>query len=136
MFHRLHELARCLPERPAWERLNEGLPDLYDRGLALCFATDGTWTGIKTYHGNQGVLYRSGPSNGTDFTPCCKLAKDTANRLAKAVASCVGAPEFSPEQRDWLNKSLHTFKDNQAAICAKVEKARQEADIDDKTHRG
>lgn len=136
MFHRLHELARCLPERPAWERLNEGLPDLYDRGLALCFATDGTWTGIKTYHGNQGVLYRSGPSNGTDFTPCCKLAKDTANRLAKAVASCVGAPEFSPEQRDWLNKSLQTFKDNQAAIWAKVEKARQEADIDDKTHRG
>jgi hypothetical protein len=21
MFHRLHELARCLPERTAWERL-------------------------------------------------------------------------------------------------------------------
>lgn len=43
MFHRLHELARCLPQRAAWERLNEGLPDLYDRGLALCFAADGAW---------------------------------------------------------------------------------------------
>jgi CRISPR-associated protein Csh1 len=33
MFHRLYELARCLPERASWERLNEGMPDLYDRDL-------------------------------------------------------------------------------------------------------
>ena len=26
MFQRLHELSQCLPERAAWERLNEGMP--------------------------------------------------------------------------------------------------------------
>jgi hypothetical protein len=73
MFQRLHQLARCLPERPAWERLNEGMPDNDDRGLALRFGPDGAWHGVRTYLGNQGVLYRSGPPNGTDFTPCCSL---------------------------------------------------------------
>jgi CRISPR-associated protein Csh1 len=136
MFHRLHELARCMPERSAWERLNEGLPDLYDRGLALCFAADGTWAGVKTYQGNQGVLYRSGPSNGTDFTPCCKLAKDTSNRIAKAIASCAKAPELSAAQRDWLRASLATFRANQSDIWAEVETARIQVGIDDKTHRG
>lgn len=136
MFHRLHELARCLPERAAWERLNEGLPKLYDRGLALCFAADGAWVGVKTYQGNQGVLYRSGPPNGTDFTPCCKLAGNTANRLSSTVATCAKAPELSAEQRDWLNQTLTTFRDNQADIWAEVESARTQAGIDDKTHRG
>lgn len=51
MFHRLYELARCLPERAGWERLNEGMPDLYDRGLALCFIADSTWVGFIVLSG-------------------------------------------------------------------------------------
>ncbi|MBN2886168.1 MAG: CRISPR-associated protein [Chromatiaceae bacterium] len=136
MFHRLYELARCLPERAGWERLNEGMPALYDRGLALCFGPAGEWRGVRTYQGNAGVLYRSGPPNGTDFTPCCKLAGNTANRLASAVAACVEAPDFSDEQGDWLRASLETFRANQDAIWAEVESARRQAGIDDKTHRG
>ncbi|NVZ11576.1 CRISPR-associated protein [Allochromatium humboldtianum] len=136
MFHRLYELARCLPERAGWERLNEGMPDLYDRGLALCFGPAGEWRGVRTYQGSQGVLYRSGPPNGTDFTPCCKLAGNTANRLAGAVAVCAEAPEFSDEQRDWLSASLETFHTSQNDIWAEVETARRQAGIDDKTHRG
>lgn len=35
MFQRLYALSRFLPERPTWERLNEGMPPEYDRGLAV-----------------------------------------------------------------------------------------------------
>lgn len=136
MFQRLYELSQCLPERAAWERLNEGMPTNYDRGLALCFGPDGEWRGVRTYNGNQGVLYRSGPPNGTDFTPCCKLAGNTANRLASAVEACVEAPELADHQRRWLSLSLATFRTAQAAIWSEVEGERKSAGIDDKDHRG
>jgi CRISPR-associated protein Csh1 len=136
MFQRLHELSQCLPERAAWERLNEGMPANYDRGLALCFGPNGDWWGVRTYNGNQGVLYRSGPPNGTDFTPCCKLAGNTGNRLAGTVESSAEAPELTDDQRQWLNLSLATFRADQAAIWGEVETARQSAGIDDKDHRG
>ena len=71
MFQRLHELSQCLSEQAAWERLNEGMPANYDRGLALCFGPNGEWCGVKTYMGNNAVVYRSVPPNGIDFTPCC-----------------------------------------------------------------
>jgi CRISPR-associated protein Csh1 len=136
MFQRLYELSQCLPERQAWERLNEGMPANYDRGLALCFGPKGEWRGVKTYNGNQGVVYRSGPPNGTDFTPCCKLAGNTANRLASAVKALAEAPGLSAEQGQWLVESLVTFNDAQTAIWAEVDAAQQAAGIDGKEHRG
>ncbi len=136
MFQRFYELAHCLPQRPAWERLNEGMPTNYDRGLALCFDPAGNWCGVRTYQGNQGVVYRSGPSNGIDFTPCCKLASNTANRIAATVAMCTEAPELNARQREWLSATLANFRTHQDAIWAAVETASAQADIDGKTHRG
>jgi CRISPR-associated protein Csh1 len=140
MFQRLYELSHCLPERAAWERLNEGLPALYDRGLALCFSADGRWQGVRTYNGNQGVFYRSGPPNGTDFTPCCKFSGPdsvkTLARLSRAVAQLAEADEIDAQQRDWLTATLATFAREQEAILAAVRQARLAAGIDDKTHRG
>lgn len=137
MFQRLYELSQCLPERPAWERLNEGMPAYYDRGLALCFGPGGDWRGVKTYNGNQGVVYRSGPSNGTDFTPCCKLVSDTTgSRLAKAVKALAEAPGLPAGKRQWLADSLTTFANAQSAIWAEVEERQRDAGIDGKEHRG
>lgn len=136
MFQRLYELSQCLPERSAWERLNEGMPANYDRGLALCFGAQGEWLGVKTYHGNQGVIYRSGPSNGTDFTPCCKLAGNTANRLASAVKALAETSTLPAAKRQWLLDSLMTFNDAQTAIWAEVEERQRDAGIDGKVHRG
>ncbi|MBK1695131.1 CRISPR-associated protein [Chromatium weissei] len=136
MFQRLYELSQCLPERADWERLNEGLPANYDRGLALCFGNDGEWLGVKTRNGNAGVVYRSGPSNSTDFTPCCKLAGNTANRLASAVKALADTHELPAEKRQWLVNSLVTFNDAKDEIWVEVETKRKDAGIDDKTHRG
>jgi hypothetical protein len=67
------------------------MPAEYNRQLALCFSEQGQWREIKTAILNESnrddIIYRSGPSNGTDLTPCCKLATDTANRLLKAVGN-------------------------------------------------
>ncbi len=82
------------------------------------------------------MLYRSGPPNGVDFTPCCKLAGNTANRLASTVESCAKASELTAPQRQWLAATLASFRADQAAIWAEVEAARRRAGIDDKTHRG
>ncbi|WP_295584921.1 TM1802 family CRISPR-associated protein [uncultured Lamprocystis sp.] len=136
MFQRLFELSHCLAERPAWERLNEGMPANYDRGLALCFGAAGEWRGVKTFMGNQSVVYRSGPPNGTDFTPCCKLAGNTANRLAAAVQTLADHGGLPAEKRQWLVDSLDCFNQAQATIWAEVEAGQQAAGIDGKDHRG
>ncbi|HYN79303.1 MAG TPA: TM1802 family CRISPR-associated protein [Lamprocystis sp. (in: g-proteobacteria)] len=136
MFQRLYELSQCLPARSAWERLNEGMPANYDRGLALCFGPGGEWRGVKTYMGNQAVVYRSGPPNGTDFTPCCKLAGNTATRLATAVKELAQDSSLPRDKRQWLVDSLTCFNDAQAVIWAEVEAKRKEAGVDDKEHRG
>ena len=135
MFQRLHELSQCLPERVAWERLNEGMPVNYDRGLALCFGPGGEWRGVKTYMGNSGVVYRSGPPNGTDFTPCCKLAGNTGSRLASAVKILADYPGLSGVQRQWLADSLTCFNNNRDTFWAEVEVKQKDAGVD-KEHRG
>jgi CRISPR-associated protein Csh1 len=136
MFQRLHELSQCLPERAAWERLNEGMPANYDRGLALCFGPGGEWRGVKTYMGNSAVVYRSGPPNGTDFTPCCKLAGNTGARLASAARELVAYAGLPGDKRQWLADSLDCFDKARETIWAEVEAKRKEAGVDDKEHRG
>ncbi len=139
MFQRLYELSQCLAERPAWERLNEGMPGNCDRGLALCFGPAGEWRGVKTFMGNQSVVYRSGPPNGTDFTPCCTLGKapkKTAKRLGKGVEDFSKYSALPADKRQWLTDSFACFILNQATILAEIEEKKREAGIDDKDHFG
>ncbi|NKN31819.1 TM1802 family CRISPR-associated protein [Marichromatium bheemlicum] len=139
MFQRFYEFSRCLPERAAWERLNEGMPENYDRGQALCFDAAGGWVGCKPYNGNQGVVYRSGPPNGTDLTPCCKFSDadptKTLARLKRAVVQLAEAEEVSVEGRDWLAATLATFERESETILAAVREARAAAG-EDADHRG
>ncbi|MEZ5582068.1 MAG: TM1802 family CRISPR-associated protein [Candidatus Competibacteraceae bacterium] len=135
MFQRLYELSQCLPERPAWERLNEGMPDNYDRGLAITFDDQGQWAGVKSVLGNQGVVYRSGPPNGTDLTPCCKLAGNTANRLLSAVEKLASFPNLPESKRIWLKACLEDFRSRKDEIWAAVETGQHEAGVNQE-HRG
>ena len=135
MFQRLYELSECLPERATWERLNEGMPDYYDRGLALCFDSNSQWIGVKTYMGNNGVVYRSGPSNGVDFTPCCKLAGNTAIRIFNTTKVLVNYPDLPAKKRQWLADSLASFNADRENIWAEVELKQKQAGVD-KNHRG
>ncbi len=85
--------------------------------------------------GNNGVVYRSGPPNGTDFTPCCKLAGNTGSRLANAVKELADYPGLSGVQRQWLADSLTCFNSNRDTFWAEVEVKQKDAGVD-KDHRG
>ncbi|MDS4042472.1 MAG: TM1802 family CRISPR-associated protein [Candidatus Competibacter sp.] len=136
MFQRLHEFSQCLPERPAWQRLNEGMQPPYDRGLALCFDASGEWAGVAAIYDDQSVVYRSGPPRGTDLTPCCKLAGDTADRLCRAAQALVKRPNLTADQRSWLQRTITVFQEKQAEFWAEVETASKQAGVDGKDHRG
>ncbi len=136
MFQRLYELSQCLPPREPWERLNEGMPENYDRGLAICFDDRGQWTGVETYIGNNHVIYRSGPPNGTDFTPCCKRAKDTPRRLGAAVRNLLSHTGLAVDKKAWLAASLAAYEANRDTIWEAVEGKSRGAGVDGKTHRG
>ena len=101
MFQRLFELGQILPVVGPWECFNEGMPDNYDRGLAICFDVDGNYAGIKTRYGSADVVYRSGPPNGADFTPCSKLTvvPKTVSRIRRALKDLQETTELEEGQR-------------------------------------
>jgi CRISPR-associated protein Csh1 len=135
MFNRLSELGRTLPIRQAWERINEGMPDTYDRGIALCFDERGDFRGVKSVQGNSGVVYRSGPPNGTDLTPCCKLAGMTRKRLLSAAKELADYDALAPEKKSWLDATIRTYEGDVNAIWSVVLAKKLEVGVDDKTHR-
>ncbi len=135
MFQRLYELSRFLPEHPTWERLNEGMPPEYDRGLAICFNPQGEFTKIDSFIGNSGIIYRSGPPNGTDVTPCCKFAGDTANRLLRAVKNLAEYQSLSDDKKTWLAATIRCFEQHKDNIWTQVEIKMSQAGVDGKQHR-
>lgn len=136
MFERLQELSQFLPERPAWQRLNEGMHPPYDRGMALCFDDQGEWAGVATVYDDRNVVYRSGPPNGTDFTPCCKLAGNTANRLCLAAKKLLKNAKLVTEKRAWLQKTIAVFQKYQDMIWDEVETTTKRLGINGIEHRG
>jgi CRISPR-associated protein Csh1 len=139
MIQQLKELTSILPDKDKWQQVNEGLPDFYDRGIALCFDPQGRFSSVQRVTGNQGVIYRSGPPNGTDLTPCCKLAKTTDRRLPKAVRAMAEAEDvssLSKEDRAWLYTTITDFASKDKEIWQAVQAAVAETDIDGREHRG
>ncbi len=136
MYERLQEFSQFLPERPAWQRLNEGMHPPYDRGMALCFDEQGEWAGVATICDDRTVVYRSGPPNGTDFTPCCKLAGNTAKRLCLATKKLLKNAKLAIEQRTWLQRTIAVFQESLDAIWDEVETALKQLGINGLEHRG
>lgn len=102
MFQRLYELSQCLPKRADWERLNEGMPANYDRGLALCLAlaVNGaasklTWVIAPSFTAPAAQWHR--------FYSVLQ-AGNTASRLASVVKALVDYPELFGEKQ-WLADS-------------------------------
>lgn len=136
MFQKFYEFSRLFPRGKKWENLNEGMPEIYDRGLAICFDEDGKFSSIESVVGNENVVYRAGPSNGTDYTPCCKLAGTTNKRILKAVKEFVKAKELPLETKDWLDKTIKNFELGQSSIWEMVQEKEKLIGIDGKEHRG
>jgi len=137
MFQRLYELSMILPKKVTWEKLNEGMPPEYNQGFALCFDEQGCWFGVQTFQKTgKDVIYRSGPSNGTDFTPCCKLATSTGERILRAVEALENGFTGTEAERQWLKTTIENYKQHQTTILEELEKAKTHANLNLKDSRG
>lgn len=139
MIQQLKEFSIILPDENKWRQVNEGLPEYYDRGFALCFDDQGGFDSVQHVSGNKDVIYRSGPPNGTDLTLCCKLAKTTDKRIiraARVLAEAQDLPSLTPEQVAWLQATIGEFESKAQDIWQAVQEAVAETDIDGKAHRG
>lgn len=68
--------------------LNQGLPESYQHGIAICFDPSGTYLGVQLTRGNRGVIYRAGPPNGFDPTAVSKYpgkAENVVRRLLRSL---------------------------------------------------
>jgi CRISPR-associated protein Csh1 len=135
VFQRLYEFSRILPAKAHWERLNEGMPPNYDRGIAICFDSKGYWC-LQDRQGSEGVVYRSGPPNGVDYTPCNKLANNTAKRFLNGAEKFYEWGNIEAEKKAWLRSAIASYKESSEAIWKALEVKKQEAGIDGKDHRG
>ncbi len=138
MFQRLYELSFALPQNLAnWEKLNEGMPPEYTHGFGICFDEQGEFKNIQTIQKTgQDVIYRSGPSNGTDLTPCCKLSTSTSERILRAAEALKNNFNGEEYQRIWLEKTIENYKQHQEIIWQQLEEAKNAANLDPKTSRG
>lgn len=118
--------------------LNEGMPENYDRGLAVCFDPTGRYTGVRARTGNDGVVYRSGPPNGTDLTPCSKLAKEEKNvliRLGRALKDLSNFGGLTEEKKQWLEHVQGSLEQHFKTIVHDLIKAKADHGINIE-HRG
>lgn len=136
MFQKISEFSKLLPESDPIEYLNEGMPEIYDRSLAICFDKNADFDSVQVLHKRGDVIYRSGPSNGTDYTPCCKLAKTTDKRLLKAIKNLIFSDELSSPEKQWLQTTVDNYQKDMKAIWQEVELQAKSAKIDGKQHRG
>lgn len=94
MFTKLLELNRIIEgktPKTKLERLNQGLPEAYRHGIAICFdRATGAYSGLRSVQGSKKVVYREGSgSNGFSrvaVQPYTDAAK-TVPKLKKAVSA-------------------------------------------------
>lgn len=138
MFQRLYELSFALPQNLAtWQKLNEGMPPEYTHGFGICFDEQGNFVSIQTIQKTgKDVIYRAGSGNGTDFTPCCKLAESTGKRILKAVENLKHNFSGAEKDRLWLETTTENYKQNKIVIWEELEKVKTAANLSTKTSRG
>lgn len=70
MFHLLRDLGEHISKEGTSpvDQIAEPLGAAYHYGVAVCFDEAGSYRGVTLKQGYSGVIYKSGPSNGFDFT--------------------------------------------------------------------
>lgn len=147
MFQRFYELSDLLNVKDfkPWELLNQGMPENYERGFAICFDPQGNYAGIKTINSHKGVsdrgvVYLPGPSNNSPpLIPCTRLSAKMETKVSylfkctKEVSQVDDLPEFWKTWLtavDWKNKEL--IKN----IAFEIAERAQEAAVGEKLSTG
>ena len=92
MFTKLIELNQIIEgskPRSIVERLNQGLPDTYTDGIAICFDShSGRYAGLRLVKGCRDVVYMKASGNGfaaTALQPLSEKPASTINKLKKSI---------------------------------------------------
>lgn len=132
MFQRLHELSEIIGEgEPLWKKLNEGMPQNYTRGLAICFDKDGEFVGMRNWSRRKEVLYRSGPPNGHDLTACSKFGGDLKKTIPRLGRAARAATAHTVNGRHaWWCAVADALENPDAAMLERAQTALDAAELD------
>jgi len=67
------------------EQISEPVGSDYVYGIALCFNSKGEYKGVRITKGSDNVIYKKGPSNGTDFTLVSRLGPSGISKTVKRI---------------------------------------------------
>ena len=120
MFTKLLELNRIIEwktPRTKLERLNQGLPEAYRHGIAICFdRATGAFSDLRMVQGCKGVVYMAASgANGFSTTAVQPITEEPRKSLAK-IKRCVNALAESAGITDELKRLVAAFDVDQLAI--------------------
>ena len=92
MFTKLLELNRIVEgkaPRTKLERLNQGLPEAYRHGIAICFdRATGAYAGLRLVQGSSGVVYMAA-SGANGFSPTAVQKLTDPRKTLNKIKHCV-----------------------------------------------
>ncbi|MCL0107058.1 TIGR02556 family CRISPR-associated protein [Thermodesulfovibrionales bacterium] len=118
MFTELIELNQIIEggkPRNIVKRLNQGLPNAYKHGIAICFdLNSGRYVGLRLVEGCQDVVYmKASGSNGfaaTALQPLAEKSASTINKLKRAVDALCMSVFSIKKQVDNITKNFDEIK--------------------------
>ncbi len=143
MFQRLYELGNFLGADllQEWELLNHGMEEHYDRGFAICFDTEGIYTGIKTISSNlgvsgQGVVYLPGlGAKSPPLSPCTLLSGKMdakIHNLFQCTEDVGQEKKIAESMRSWFQAINWQDKDLQKRVVVDLADKAVEAGVGQK----
>jgi CRISPR-associated Csh1 family protein len=120
MFTKLLELNKIIEgktPRTKLERLNQGLPEAYRHGIAICFdRATGDFSDLRLVQGCKGVVYMAASgANGFSTTAVQPLTEEPRKSLAK-IRRCVQALAGINGIADELKRLAEGFDEDMIAV--------------------
>ena len=111
----LNQIIEGIKPRSSVERLNQGLPDAYTHGIAVCFDLhSGRYVGLTLVKGNRDVVYmKASGSNGfaaTALQPLAENPASTINKLKRAVDAFFVSVSTIKKQVENISKNFDETK--------------------------
>ena len=139
MFTKLLELNRIVEgktPKSKLERLNQGMPEAYRYGIAICFdRTTGKYAGLRLVQGSNGVVYMDASgANGFSPTAVQKFTEDPRKTLDK-IRRCVNVlAECTVEIKDELNRLAASYADARIAADVSDKIAEIKPDVENRAY--
>ncbi|MBU0485194.1 MAG: TIGR02556 family CRISPR-associated protein [Proteobacteria bacterium] len=139
MFTKLLELNRIIEgktPRTKIERLNQGLPEAYRHGIAICFdRATGAFSGLRLVQGSRGVVYMAASgANGFSTTAVQPITNDPRKTLDK-IKRCVNVlAETTKEIKEEMKRLAAAFDEVLIAVDVSDKIAEIKPDVENRAY--